>query len=590
MKPTLGVSPRDQVLTRKPSTRVTLTPRPELAKPQTRKQGQNNPASMKLSKMPDERRPLLSRSSYGGGSQSQTKNTNSNSNNKTNDVNDFFSDPHKQFCMLVGAPSSAPDPTASSSSSSFKPPRKSLYGRATRQLRQQRLTYYFTASLSNTLLLSQVVLGAALTALGASESSHILITVFGAMNTIIAGLVAYLKSRGQPMRARMFRDDLERVVDEIENSEIMWLGITRHVHGYDEIDTDDHQVTVRSEVARLTRLFDRAVRTNTANNPDMYMSGGPGYYDPTNTALRTRPNIGQAQPSVPAVPVPVPVVPSPLPQVQPVVTAPVVAVDPDAVVGGGGVPVPAPASAPDPDESPATAAKPVSAKEEPKKEGPKEEQPKEEKPEKDEKSKDEDRDSREATRKDKRDDGKSDKDKDHHDRGAKKTEKDGESLQNKKRGNHDVRDDSDGNGRKDRSEHTDHRARSKAKGKEKDRRRRKEASGSGSGSGSDSDSSRSSSTKQRKGSSSSASSSSTTTTTPPSKVEVEKGDNGSKASSEARTDTTAQPPAPPQPQPPQPPRAFDPDASPATDPNVPRKKLSQATTPRDNEKDVVGKA
>ena len=32
------------------------------------------------------------------------------------------------------------------------------------------------------MLLAQVVLGAALTALGASESSHILITVFGAMN------------------------------------------------------------------------------------------------------------------------------------------------------------------------------------------------------------------------------------------------------------------------------------------------------------------------------------------------------------------------------------------------------------------------
>jgi hypothetical protein len=68
------------------------------------------------------------------------------------------------------------------------------------------------------------VFGATLTALGASESSHILITLFGVLNTIIAGLVAYLKSRGQPMRARMFRDDLEQVVIEIENSEVMWLG------------------------------------------------------------------------------------------------------------------------------------------------------------------------------------------------------------------------------------------------------------------------------------------------------------------------------------------------------------------------------
>lgn len=87
------------------------------------------------------------------------------------------------------------------------------------------------------------------------------------------------------MRARMFRDDLERVVDEIENSEVMWLGISRAAHGYDAIDTDD-EVTVRSEVARLTRLYDKAVRTNTMNNPDMYMGGS---VDPAAAAaLRAR--------------------------------------------------------------------------------------------------------------------------------------------------------------------------------------------------------------------------------------------------------------------------------------------------------------
>ena len=197
-----------------------------------------------------------------------------------------------------------------------------------------------TASLSNTMLLSQVVLGAALTALGASQSSHILITVFGAMNTIIAGLVAYLKSRGQPMRARMFRDDLERVVDEIENSEIMWLGIARNVSGYDEIGTDEHQVTVRSEVARLTRLYERAVQTNTANNPDMYVTGSA--FDGSTTALRTRPQVGASS-----------TIPAPIAGPAPTITAPIVSINP-------GLPV-APVAPPvaDPDESPATAAKPA---------------------------------------------------------------------------------------------------------------------------------------------------------------------------------------------------------------------------------------
>lgn len=173
----------------------------------------------------------------------------------------------------------------------------------------------FTATLTNSLLLSQVVLGATLTALGASDSSRILITLFGALNTVIAGLIAFLKSRGQPMRARMFRDDLERVVDEIENSAVMWLGISRGVHGYSAIDTDE-QVTVRSEVARLTRLYDRAVKTNTMNDPDMYAAGAitdfhvaalkggkPGQSVPAPVEASAPTNIAPAPAAPPAAPV-----------------------------------------------------------------------------------------------------------------------------------------------------------------------------------------------------------------------------------------------------------------------------------------------
>jgi hypothetical protein len=256
--------------------------------------------------MSDERTPLLHSQSY-------------------EDSNDA----HSQFCELVGIPPSNLPP-----GSKWSPRPTALYKRATRELHSQNTTYLVTACLSNTLLLTQVVLGATMTALGASESSHVLITIFGVMNTVIAGLVAYLKSRGQPMRARMFRDDMERVVDEIENSEVMWLGISRGVLGYDEIDTDG-EVTVRSEVARLTRLYDRAVKTNTMNNPDIYMAGGG--FDGTQAGLRARP-----LPSQPTI----------LPQPAPV--APVV--DTPAAVSA---PVAPAAPAPDPDESPATKAKPT---------------------------------------------------------------------------------------------------------------------------------------------------------------------------------------------------------------------------------------
>lgn len=200
---------------------------------------------------------------------------------------------YPQFCFLMG--NRPPDHPAKKT---YYPPKDTLYHRAVEHRDSQARMYTFTSALTNTLLLAQVVLGASLTGMGASQSPGWLITVFGALNTIIAGLVAFLKSRGQPMRARMFRDDLNRVVDEIENSATMWRGISQGIHGYDAIDTDE-VVTVRSEVARLTRLYDRAVKTSTMNDPDYYGGAGISSGD-QNAGLRSR----TEQPALPAPPPP----------------------------------------------------------------------------------------------------------------------------------------------------------------------------------------------------------------------------------------------------------------------------------------------
>jgi hypothetical protein len=201
-------------------------------------------------------------------------------------------DPHKQFCLLAGVP---PSDGSLDKKHPFVIGDKTLYGRATRQYKRARRTHSFMSGLNNVLLLSQVILGATLTALGASESSHILITLFGVMNTVIAGLVAYMKSRGQPARTRLYRDDLEMVVDQIENSEIMWLGISRNIHGYDEIDIDD-KVTVRGEIARLMRLYEKAHRSFVMSNPDNYLMGQA---DSSGTALRSRAGVGGGFPPAP---------------------------------------------------------------------------------------------------------------------------------------------------------------------------------------------------------------------------------------------------------------------------------------------------
>lgn len=156
-----------------------------------------------------ERQPLL------GGSRGRTSNWWDFS-----DRLDDMTNEHSQFCKLTGCPPSNLPPGTDIPDV----PTSSLYGRALEARKHQTVTYWMTAGLTNSLLLAQVILGAALTGLGASKADPILVTIFGAMNTIIAGVIAYLKSRGQPMRSRQYRDELERVVDEIENSEIMWRG------------------------------------------------------------------------------------------------------------------------------------------------------------------------------------------------------------------------------------------------------------------------------------------------------------------------------------------------------------------------------
>lgn len=182
---------------------------------------------------------------------------------------DLGKDPHSQFCALTGCP-----PTNAPPGFKYRLNERTLYGRAQNEANTQNKMYWFTATLTNFLLLTQIVLGALLTGLGGSNVPGYVITVIGAVNTVIAGIVTYLKSRGQPMRARAFRDELNLVVDEIENSEVMWLGISKGAHGYTDLNTDT-AVTVRSEVARLTCLLEEAIIRDSQNNPEQYSTGVP---------------------------------------------------------------------------------------------------------------------------------------------------------------------------------------------------------------------------------------------------------------------------------------------------------------------------
>lgn len=86
-----------------------------------------------------------------------------------------------------------------------------------------RVQYYTTASIINMGLLAQIVIAAALTALGASDGSRIAITVLGAVNTIIAGGMTYLKGQGLPERILAYANGLRKVREHLEERERQFM-------------------------------------------------------------------------------------------------------------------------------------------------------------------------------------------------------------------------------------------------------------------------------------------------------------------------------------------------------------------------------
>ena len=92
--------------------------------------------------------------------------------------------------------------------------------------------------------MAQIAFAAILTALGASGSSYKVITVFGAVNTAIAGILALVKGRGLPARLRKDWVGLRQVRDYIEERERdleQGVGI-EDLPALNEFDADAHSV------------------------------------------------------------------------------------------------------------------------------------------------------------------------------------------------------------------------------------------------------------------------------------------------------------------------------------------------------------
>ena len=137
-----------------------------------------------------------------------------------------------------------------------------IYMRIVHEERKAHFEFFATSFLIDACLLLQIVLAAALTALGASKSSHVAVTVLGAVNTTIAGMLSFTKGQNLPNRLRQYQNALRKVREYIEQRER-------------EFSQPDCELDLKEEISIIVRLYQAARQNDEDNDPNAYTTPKP---------------------------------------------------------------------------------------------------------------------------------------------------------------------------------------------------------------------------------------------------------------------------------------------------------------------------
>lgn len=94
-----------------------------------------------------------------------------------------------------------------------------IYARVVEAEQSSGKRFKFFNLLMNICLGIQVVAAAAITALGAASGPHGAVTAFGALNTIMAGILTYLNGSGLPDRLKHYQNEWRNIREYIEQRE-----------------------------------------------------------------------------------------------------------------------------------------------------------------------------------------------------------------------------------------------------------------------------------------------------------------------------------------------------------------------------------
>lgn len=98
-------------------------------------------------------------------------------------------------------------------------PNVGIYSRVVQAEQVSAKRHRFFNLLINTCLAIQIVAAAAITALGAASGPHSAVTTFGALNTIMAGVLTYLNGSGLPDRLKHYQNEWRSIREYIEQRE-----------------------------------------------------------------------------------------------------------------------------------------------------------------------------------------------------------------------------------------------------------------------------------------------------------------------------------------------------------------------------------
>ena len=151
-----------------------------------------------------------------------------------------------------------------------------IYKRTVNEEARVKLQYAISSYMVNTFFMLQIIVGAALTALGAAKGPPAAVTFLGAVNTIIAGLLTYLKGQGLPTRLEQYLHLLRTLREHIEAREREFLEPECSLDVDEEIDsvTKMYQEVRQSaqDNAPGTVLAPRGAITSLLKKPDINRS------------------------------------------------------------------------------------------------------------------------------------------------------------------------------------------------------------------------------------------------------------------------------------------------------------------------------